>query len=208
VESQEQLPPSRVIVLWTGLFEGSLGFLAILVGWLFGCPPARLVRWEIAAVGLGAAASLLPLLTVLLCMRFPLRPWADLVRVVDELLAPLFRGCRVVDLALVSLLAGFGEEMLFRGVVQQGIADWIGAEHGVWVGLAVASLLFGLLHPITPSYAVLAGLIGLYLGALWIATDNLLVPITTHTLYDFCVLVYVVRIRLPRRQDDLAAKVR
>jgi membrane protease YdiL (CAAX protease family) len=55
--------------------------------------------------------------------------------------------------------------------------------------------LFGLLHFITPSYALFAGLTGLYLGGLWILTRNLLVPITAHGAYDFLALVYLTRVR-------------
>jgi uncharacterized protein len=49
------------------------------------------------------------------------------------------------------------------------------------------------------SYAMLAGVIGLYLGWLWMATGELLLPIAVHALYDFLALVYLVKIR-PRRQ--------
>ena len=85
--------------------------------------------------------------------------------------------------------------MLFRGVIQAAVAREIGGPHGIWVGLLIAAMLFGLLHSITPTYAFLAGLIGLYLGGLWVACDNLLVPITVHALYDFVVLVYLVKMR-------------
>ena len=68
-------------------------------------------------------------------------------------------------------------------------------------GLLAASVLFGLAHPITPAYAVLAAMIGVYLGWLWLAFDkNLLVPITAHALYDFLALIYLVRTR-GRRPD-------
>jgi len=93
------------------------------------------------------------------------------------------------------LLAGLGEEMLFRGVVQQALANWIGSPAGVWIALGIAAVLFALAHSITVAYAVLAGLIGLYLGGIWLVSDNLLVPITTHALYDFMVLLYLVRVR-------------
>ena len=119
------------------------------------------------------------------------------------MLVPLFRECRLLDLAVISALAGLGEEMLFRGVVQQAVADWVDGERGIWVGLALAALLFGLVHMITPTYAVLAGLIGLYLGWIWIATDrNLLVPIVTHAAYDFLALVYLVKVRKWESQKD------
>jgi membrane protease YdiL (CAAX protease family) len=44
-------------------------------------------------------------------------------------------------------------------------------------------------------YLVLAGLIGLYLGGIWLATGNLLVPIIAHAMYDFVALVYFVKTR-------------
>ena len=55
--------------------------------------------------------------------------------------------------------------------------------------------MFGLAHSVTRTYAILATIIGLYFGWLWLATGNLLVPITTHAVYDFLALVYFVRIR-------------
>ncbi len=63
---------------------------------------------------------------------------------------------------------------------------------GAWTGLAVASVVFGLLHAVTPTYAVLAALIGVYLGGLWQVTGNILTPIVTHALYDFLLLVYLL----------------
>jgi hypothetical protein len=74
----------------------------------------------------------------------------------------------------------------------------------VWIGLAVAALLFGLAHFITPTYAVLAGTMGLYLGWLWIDTGNLLVPITAHAVYDFLALAYLAKIRPGRVPPDAA----
>jgi membrane protease YdiL (CAAX protease family) len=53
-------------------------------------------------------------------------------------------------------------------------------------------VLFGLLHPITPTYAVLAALMGAYLGGVWLASGNLLVPIVAHALYDFIALAYLL----------------
>ena len=106
-----------------------------------------------------------------------------------QFIRPLFRTCTIYDLALISLIAGFGEEALFRGVVQGVIDRWL----GVGYGLATASILFGLLHLITPTYALLAALCGLYFGALLMCSGNLFVAIVPHALYDFIALLYVVR---------------
>ena len=107
----------------------------------------------------------------------------------------MFRGCRLAELALIAALAGIGEEMLFRGVIQPAVAGAIGGPHGVWLGLLIAAILFGSLHPITLTYALLAGLIGLYLGWIWLASGNLLTPMVTHGVYDFLALAYLVKVR-------------
>ena len=66
-------------------------------------------------------------------------------------------------------------------------------------GLAVTSVLFGLLHPISFTYIVIAGLLGLYLGVVWIVNGNLLAVMVTHALYDFAVLGYLIRVQ---HRDD------
>jgi hypothetical protein len=48
-------------------------------------------------------------------------------------------------------------------------------------------------HCITPTYAVLAGVIGGYLGGLLEGANNILAPIVTHALYDFLAFLIVAR---------------
>jgi membrane protease YdiL (CAAX protease family) len=79
--------------------------------------------------------------------------------------------------------------MLFRGVIQEVLTAWLNP----WIGLILASLLFGLMHPITPFYIVLAAGMGAFLGWIFIATGNLLPAIITHGLYDFLALAYLTR---------------
>ncbi len=191
----DDLPSPRSFFLIAVAFEGSLGLVALVLGYLLGLPGGETVRWTLPAVGCGAAAAGPPLVLAWICTKWPLAPFRKILRVVDEMLVPLFRPCRLWELAVISAVAGLGEEMLFRGVLQEALAGWVGGASGVWVGLIGASVLFGLVHCITPTYALLAGLIGLYLGWLWIATGNMLVPITTHAVYDFLALVYLIRIR-------------
>ena len=63
----------------------------------------------------------------------------------------------------------------------------------VTLQLVAASFVFGCFHPLSATYAVLAALIGLYLGLLLIFTGNLLAPALAHGLYDFIALVCLVR---------------
>jgi membrane protease YdiL (CAAX protease family) len=103
---------------------------------------------------------------------------------------------------LIALLAGVGEELFFRGLLQPGLAGWTGA----WTALILTSALFGVLHWITPAYAALAGLVGLYLGAFMAVSGNLLVPILVHALYDFFALRYLLgRSAAPAEEGEGAA---
>lgn len=118
-------------------------------------------------------------------------PLGRLNAVVDQFLIPLFAGCTVIQLASISFVAGIGEELLFRGVLQPLLIAWLGLA----AGLILASAVFGLMHAVTPTYAVLAGLIGAYFGWFALARGNLLGPIIAHGLYDFVALIYLTRRR-------------
>lgn len=72
----------------------------------------------------------------------------------------------------VSLLAGVSEELLFRGLLQP------------MFGLTITSVLFGLAHWVTFEYVVLASGLGFFFGTTLLFSDNLLVPIAVHSLYN------------------------
>ncbi len=163
--------------------------LAWVLGWVLGVPPFKQIDLSLRSVLWGMIATLPPLLALWWSLRSGWRPLTRLLRDVDEMFVTLFRGCTYVELTLISLLAGVGEEALFRGVIQMGLADRLNPL----TGLVVASALFGVAHLVTRTYAVLAGLIGLYLGALLLLSGNLLVPIIVHALYDTVALIYLVR---------------
>lgn len=171
------------------LVEGGLVVFAWVLGWLLNRPPLELIHISWQAVSWGVIATCPMLLAMLLCTRSGWGPLVRLMKDVDEIVVPLFAGSSLFSLAVISILAGFGEEALFRGVIQSTLADSLNP----WIALAVASTLFGLAHIISPTYAILAGLIGLYLGLLSMAFENLLVAIVVHALYDFVALVYLVR---------------
>jgi hypothetical protein len=99
--------------------------------------------------------------------------------------------CSLLDLALISALAGIGEEALFRGVMQTGLVPVVGLPAAV----ALTSVAFGLAHYLSLTYAAYAALVSVYLGVLLVYTDNLLVPVIAHAAYDFVALVYLTRVR-------------
>jgi uncharacterized protein len=186
----EETPSRRKVVLLVVLFEGGLGAVALGLGWLVGWPPWQGWYWSVWDLVMGTSATLPLLLIFLLCVRWPVGPLAPIKAFAEEVIKPLFRPCTLLELAAIALVAGFGEEMLFRGVLQTLFSRWLDP----WLALALASVLFGLVHLITPTYAVIATLMGAYLGWLYARSGNLLVPISTHTLYDFFALAYIVKV--------------
>lgn len=190
-----EIPSPQALVGAAVVFEGGMGLLAAILAWWAEIPLGSQIVWNPAALawGMAGAVPLVGVLAVFLWAQW--RPLARLRQLTDEYLVPLFRDCRLLELAVIALLAGVGEELLFRGVVLQSIAGAVGPARGVWVGLAASSMVFGAAHLITPAYGLLAGLIGFYLGCLWLATGTLTVPIVAHAMYDFVALVYLAKIR-------------
>jgi len=119
-------------------------------------------------------------------------PFAALQRVdrcVRELFQQHMSHLKLWQLAVIAALAGIGEELFFRGLIQLGLSSTLGLN--VWLAIIIASLIFGLAHAVTLTYFLLAFIISVYLGFLFDHTGNLFVPIAIHALYDFFVLLYI-----------------
>lgn len=174
------------------VFEAALVLVALAVGWVFGIAPfaqASVVAGDLL-IGLVATA---PMLAVLWWgLTRPDGAIGFATRQAAQLTQQLFAGASVPGLLLLSMAAGFGEEALFRGVLQPLFENF----GGELAGLVLASVAFGLAHALSPAYAVLAGLVGVYLGGLYLATDNLIVPIVAHSVYDFIALLWLRGVRV------------
>ncbi|MCA9266998.1 MAG: CPBP family intramembrane metalloprotease, partial [Planctomycetales bacterium] len=175
-------PPSSRFLLVATAVEGGLALAAVAVGWVVGFSPTQKLTagdaWGANAISIGWGVALagLMLLALVASQRVRWRPLDRISELLTRSLLPIFRDCSLLDLAIVSLMAGLGEEVLFRGLLQDGVAHAIGGAAGVWAGLAVGSIVFGAVHAITPTYAVLAALVGVLFGFLFMATGDLLAP--------------------------------
>ena len=199
-------PESRDISGVAIVLEALLAAIALAAGWLLGVSPlgrfpldSALVE-HLRAVAWGLLATV-PLVCLLLVIRrFPLvSGLRNLNRVVDEQLLPLFAETSVPALLAVSIAAGIGEELLFRGLILDGLAAWWQAPAAAVI---VSSLLFGICHWLTHTYALLATLIGLLLAVLFLWTDHLLAAIVAHAAYDFVALLYLTRSSGRRRPTE------
>lgn len=115
--------------------------------------------------------------------------WAQALRRDLDRVLPLFAQANWWQLGLISLCAGVGEEMLFRGFLQ----GWIGEWGGVWLGIVVSSVLFGLAHAISVWYVIYTMVMGVVLGVAYQTTGNLVGVMVAHFVYDWVALLYGTR---------------
>lgn len=177
-------------------FEGSLAVLAVLIGWVADVAPFESLHFSEQALGLGLAATL-PLMVLFTTMNhLPVESLQAIRRLLLETLGPALQRYHWADLLILALVAGISEELLFRGVLQ----PWLERVWSAQFGLVVSNMVFGLVHAVTPLYALLAALIGAYLG--WMldygGERNLLTPIVIHAAYDF--FAFLMLVRTYRRQ--------
>ena len=135
-----------------------------------------------AAAGVIAAGAFAAVNYGLLCHAPPVRAVRAVRRTYRGLLKPLFAGIGTREVVVVSIAAGIGEELLFRGALQPEI------------GLIPASLVFGALHLAgrdTLAFGCWVAVMGAALGWLANATGGLLAPILAHVLYDAAALIYI-----------------
>lgn len=163
--------------------------IAFGVGYLGGVSPLDRLRLDGRGAAIGIAGALPMLALLIWCLRTTWAPMRRLLALVEERLGPHLTDASAAGMVLLALLAGLGEELLFRGVVQA----WLAERTWPWLAVTVAGLLFGAGHWLSTSYAVLASLIGIYLGALFLASGNLLSPIVAHAVYDVIALYVLAR---------------
>ena len=190
-------PNGRNFFILTILFETGLGFIGIWMVWWFNLP--FYARLEISAevIGRGAVCCLPMLALFFVSVNSSWRPLVRLRKLVEGLLHGVLVDCHWIELALISMAAGLGEEILFRGALQ----PWFTRLTNPVLALVIVGLLFGAAHAVSKVYFVIATLIGFYLGWMSVAYDDLVAPIITHALYDFLALLYYQRVIMKPRES-------
>ncbi len=174
------------------VFEASLVLVAVGLGWIASINPFENIYFSEMAILYGVIGTI-PLFLMFLALE---KLQGDSVVKIKNLLlntlGPGLHSYHWTDLLILASIAGVSEEVLFRGVIQ----PWIESAWGATAGLIASNILFGLVHAVTPLYAVLAMLVGTYLGLsmTYGGETNLLVPIIIHGFYDFLAFVVLMRI--------------
>jgi len=183
--------PAMMLTQSAVMVEGGLAVLAIVIAWFAGISLREMIVLDEPIHYLIAVVAIIPML--MFC-RFvylvPLKTVEFTRRFLHSVYRDFIRHCSVLQLLLVAIMSGIGEELLFRGVIQTAIVEGFGGEtRGLIIGIAVTSLLFGLVHPINKLYVFLCFVVGIYLGLLFVWTGNLIVPVIIHTFYNFVVFL-------------------
>ena len=150
-------PPYALRLSWDKLLVG----VTLLAWWLGQKQPSKPLS---ASIWRTAAATLLvvPLLALALGLvgwqpKWPAELWLWLA----------------VNLG-VAVLA---EELLFRGLLQNSLVNWLGA----WMGIGLTALLFAAVHlPFSPLFAVVAGIAGLGYGLIYHFSGRISLAIALH----------------------------
>ena len=171
------------------VFELSLAVLAFLIGWPVGIDPWSAFEPNLRGLVIGTIATGPLVLLLLICDRDTFAPMRRIRELLEQFILPSLRGRPIWQLAVMAASAGIGEETLFRGLLQDGLRNAIGPEPA----LVITSFVFGLLHALTPTYAILATGISLYLGVIYDQAGNLMVPVVAHGLYDLIALIYFLQ---------------
>lgn len=116
---------------------------------------------------------------------------AEWARELGREFGKLLGNLRVEEVFLVACASGIGEELFFRGFLQQMLSESVfGGPYARWWALAVVSVGFGLLH-IGPDlkkflpWTLMAIVFGGVFGWLFMYSGNLLGPILAHFTINF-----------------------
>lgn len=175
----------------TCVFEAALVIVAVILGWIAGIDPFERLFFTKSAVVYGIIGTI-PLFFMFIALEhIEEESFKKIRRLLLETLGPSLHQKRWSELFILAAIAGISEEILFRGVIQ----PWMEVSWGLNAGLIGSNIIFGLVHAVTPLYAVLAALVGIYLGLSldYGGVRNLVIPIIIHGLYDFLAFVLLMR---------------
>lgn len=202
--------PDDFLFVWACGFELAIGVVGLAIASAVGLDAraylGRLdqLTWQSVGIdlGIGAIASIPMLIAIALLMKVPHESITAIKRLSDVPTMKALLSLSRLELITLSVCAGIGEELAFRGCLLPWIASLrdsnapmantfdVGdslrsaAPAMLTAAVVLSSIAFGLLHPITKLYVFVASLMGVYFAALMIATDSLLVPIIAHAAYD------------------------
>jgi CAAX protease family protein len=183
--------------------EGGLALAAVVAAWIFRVtlrdlfPTAGAPLFSAVLRGLLATLPMLLIFWLLVTSNWPMM--RQLREQVQWLIDEMFPSRSIAQFAMVAILAGVGEELLFRGTIQSVLGNWTTPV----IGLLITSLLFGLAHALSKLYFLFAVAVGAFLGWMTLKYNDLVAPMVAHGLYDFLALAYLSRQKAQPQEEVL-----
>ena len=182
-------------------FELGLAAAGFLLGWILGPWPwinqsPTEIGWthDLRVLTLGVLAALPLLLLIVFLDRMETAWVRGLANQTRDVLGEFICRAPISMLLVISLSAGIGEELLFRGWLQRWLEMLCGAQlGGSWVAILLASMIFGACHALSWTYALAAAAVGVYMSLLLNSTHSLLCPVVAHATYDFLAMLWMRR---------------
>ncbi|WP_417386643.1 CPBP family intramembrane glutamic endopeptidase [Gimesia sp.] len=194
-------PEQQSFILGGSLISIGIIVIAFGVGWGLDVSPLANLNWNWTDLLIGALAALPLYLFFFWTAKLPIKGFQQIQQFLIEELGPRVEHGKIWELFILCIFIGLGEEMLFRGVLQ----SWA-TQYGVIVAIVFTNILFGVLHSITRLYVIVATLMGVYMSLLLIlfTPQNLLIPVTTHTVYDFMCFLYIMHLYRQQKLQEQA----
>lgn len=124
---------------------------------------------------------------------------AEWARRLSNAFAGLLGPMSWTQISVFALTSSIGEELLFRGFLQQWLSvSVLSGDFARWGALIITSVVFGLIH-VGPDrktflpWTVMAVAMGFVLGAMYMYTGNVLAPVLCHFTINFINLTQIAR---------------
>lgn len=123
----------------------------------------------------------------------------ELLEVTEALLNVDSVGGMLFNLFMIAVIPAFGEELLFRGVLQKIFIKWTKNIH---IGIIISAILFSALH--LQFYGFFPRLmIGIFFGYLLVWTGSIWIPIIAHFINNASVILFTYLADMGHVSEDI-----
>ena len=110
---------------------------------------------------------------------------AEAAKLTEAFMAMPTMGSFLFNMVMIAILPAIGEEIMFRGLIQRLLKEWLGNIH---IAIFISALLFSAMH--MQFYGFLPRMVlGMVFGYLFYWTGSLWIPIFAHFLQNGMVVV-------------------
>lgn len=181
---------SREKILWAAIIP-QIALLVISIIWIYVSPKDNVLKYLafnyktiLFGILVGILLALLGYLFYLWALKS--KKFSEIVDLFQNVLSPVFKNLKLIDIVLLSLVAGFCEELFFRGLLLPRL------------GIILSSIAFGMLH--LPGfkywlYVLWATLSGALLGWLFLLTQSLWSPIIAHATNNLIGMIMLKKLK-------------